>query len=396
MISGQSISNSLGPLELLVIQPTPFCNIDCSYCYLPHRQSTNRMSLDVLEQTFRWVFDSGLVREPFTLLWHAGEPLVVPIEFYRQAVDLLDKHNDLNHQVDHAFQTNATLITKEWCEFILEHDIKMGVSVDGPPFLHDRYRRTRQGKGTFESAMRGVELLREHNIGFYVISVITGDTLDYPDELFDFYLSHEMTNVAFNMEEIEGPNTKTSLQGRGMEKRFRRFLERFVELSRSIDPPLRLREFENPAGAIMEGRFAPGMRTQENKPWGILSVDHAGNFSTYSPELLGIESSKYGRFVLGNVATDSLEDVMASEKFQLLERDIAEGVRQCQETCEYFPFCGGGPPGNKYFENGTFACTETLSCRLDKKMCVDVALEFLERQPCQSSCSANSSPMPSE
>ena len=29
-----------GPLELLVVQPTPFCNINCSYCYLPERQST--------------------------------------------------------------------------------------------------------------------------------------------------------------------------------------------------------------------------------------------------------------------------------------------------------------------------------------------------------------------
>ena len=59
-----------GPLELLVLQPTPFCNINCSYCYLPDRQSTKQMSAKTLEQTFAWVFASGLVRAPFVLLWH--------------------------------------------------------------------------------------------------------------------------------------------------------------------------------------------------------------------------------------------------------------------------------------------------------------------------------------
>src|SRR5262245_61264743 len=76
--------DAAGPLELLVLQPTPFCNINCSYCYLPDRQSTRRMSPDTLEQTFRWVFASGLAREPFTLLWHAGEPLALPVAWYEQ------------------------------------------------------------------------------------------------------------------------------------------------------------------------------------------------------------------------------------------------------------------------------------------------------------------------
>src|SRR5271167_1840559 len=108
-----------GPLELLVIQPTPFCNINCSYCYLPDRQSTRRMSPDTLDQTFRWVFASGLVREPFTLLWHAGEPLVVPVSFYENAIRLLEQHNTSGVTVYHTFQTNATLIDANWCDFVL-------------------------------------------------------------------------------------------------------------------------------------------------------------------------------------------------------------------------------------------------------------------------------------
>src|ERR1700737_4846606 len=96
-----------GPLELLVIQPTPFCNINCSYCYLPARQSTRQVSPDVLDHTFRQVFASGLVQHPFTVIWHAGEPFVLPPSFYQMAFDLAHTHNRDGMPLYHSFQTNG-------------------------------------------------------------------------------------------------------------------------------------------------------------------------------------------------------------------------------------------------------------------------------------------------
>jgi uncharacterized protein len=369
-----------GPLELLVLQPTPFCNIDCSYCYLPDRKSTRRMSAEVLEQAFAWVFASGLVREPFTVLWHAGEPLVMPVAFYESAVTLLEGHNTAGVPVVHSFQTNATLINADWCDFFLKSGAHVGVSVDGPAFLHDRRRRTRQGKGTFERVAEGIHLLNERGAPFDVITVLTAESLHYPDELFDFYQEIGIARVCFNVEEIEGPNVSSSLQGPYTKELFRRFLTRFVRLASRAEPPLVVRELETSAAAILGHRFGAGSRTQENRPWGIVNIDCEGNFSTYSPELLGLSSPRHGTFALGNVARDRLEDVVASERFRLLEADISAGVEMCRQRCPYFAFCGGGPPGNKYFENGTFASTETLFCRLHKQVCVDVALTWLEGQ----------------
>jgi hypothetical protein len=71
---------------------------------------------------------------------------------------------------------------------------------------------------------------------------------------------------------------------------------------------------------------------------------------------------------------------MATERFRELEVEIGQGIDLCQQQCKYFAFCGGGPPANKYFENGTFASTETMFCRLHKQACLDVTLERLERQ----------------
>jgi uncharacterized protein len=345
------------------------------------------MALPTLAQAFEWVFASGLVRQPFTLLWHAGEPLVLPISFYDKASHLLDMHNVAGVPVRQALQTNATLLDPAWCGFIKHQGIEVGVSLDGPAFLHDAHRRTRSGEGTLGRVLRGIRLLQEHGIPFYVISVLTADSLDYPDELFDFYRSEGIASVAFNVEEIEGPNTTSSLSARDTPARFRRFLSRFIGLASRADPPLLVREFSLAAAAILGDRFGPGSRTQENRPWSIVNVDWQGSFSTYSPELLGMTSPRHGSFALGHVARDTVEAIEATERFQRLEAEVARGVEMCQESCQYFPFCGGGAPANKHFENGTFASTETLFCRLHKQACLDVSLEWLERntprvQPC--------------
>ena len=370
--------SDVGPLELLVVQPTPFCNLDCSYCYLPDRQNTKKITLDILETAFRWVFSSGLVRAPFTLLWHAGEPIVLPAAFYEQATQLLERCNDSGFAVTQSFQTNATLLDESWCDFVRRREVHVGVSVDGPAFLHDRHRHTRSGAGTLDRVLRGMRLLQQHEIGFDVITVLTADSLLYPDELFDFYVENGVTSVAFNVEEIEGPNVTSSLLGSQTRQRFVRFFSRFLDLALSANPPMKVREFECSANSLAY-RYGPGSRTQESRPFAIVNVDCEGNFSTYSPELLGLSSPRHGSFALGNVATDSLESVLASPRFQALDAEIGQGQQMCEKSCRYFPFCGGGPPGNKYFENGTFASTETLFCRLHKQATFDVTLDLLER-----------------
>jgi uncharacterized protein len=339
------------------------------------------MSMETLEQTFQWVFASGLVRQPFNILWHAGEPLVLPVSYYRLATELVHRHNVGNVPILQSFQTNATLIDAAWCNLFRQPDMHVGVSVDGPAFLHDRCRRTRQGRGTLDRVLRGIECLHEHGIPFEVITVLTSEALDYPDELFDFYREHGIASVGFNVEEIEGPHTSSSLQRAGTPDRFRRFLKRFLLLARSASPPLLVREFETSAAALLGRKsYEQGSRTQESSPFAILNVDCDGNFSTYSPELLGVCSQEYGSFALGNVACTSLDDALASARFRRVDDDIGRGNEMCRASCSYYPFCGGGPPANKYFENGTFASAETMFCRLHKKICLDVTAAMLEAE----------------
>jgi uncharacterized protein len=337
------------------------------------------MRPELLHQVFERVFASGLIEHPFTVIWHAGEPLVLPPRFYDEAFAIARQHNRAAVPFQHSFQTNATLLDQEWCDLIRAHQVLVGVSVDGPDFLHDRHRRTRAGRGTLGEVLRGIRLLHDNAIPFHVITVLTADSLDYPDELFEFYQEHGIVGVGFNVEEIEGPHAASSLSADNVPMRFRQFLKRFCTLAAHADPPVRVRELDTALELVLGGGRQIGRR-QEAAPLAILSIDCDGNFSTFSPELLGLPSARYGGFALGNVARDDFRAAAATPRFRAMAADIAAGVRRCRETCPYFPYCGGGAPANKYFENGSFDSTETLFCRLNHQAVLDVVLGGLERR----------------
>jgi uncharacterized protein len=157
-------------------------------------------------------------------------------------------------------------------------------------------------------------------------------------------------------------------------------MSRFYDLVESSSEPLLVREFQSATSAIMSGGLTENTQDQQSTPLTIISVDCHGNFSTFSPELLGLSSPDYGDFSFGNVMTDSFDSVLSTPKFMAVARDIAAGVHRCRDTCEYFAYCGGGAPVNKYFENGSFDSTETMFCRLSKQAVLDVVLSKLEQK----------------
>lgn len=370
---------TFGPILLVVIQPTTFCNLDCDYCYLPDRHLKHTLSLDLLEPIFKNLFASPYIREKFNIVWHAGEPLTMPISFYEAAFEWIDhlsqQFNVKQYPYFHSLQTNGTLINQAWCDLIKTFQVKMGVSLDGLDFLHDQHRKTRTGLGTHASTMRGISYLQKNDIEFSIIAVLTQESLNYPDELFQFFVDHQITRVGFNIEEIEGQHQNSSLNRAGTDDRYRAFMTRFYELTKQSNH-LKVREFERVRKNILQGaRLALG----QSIPYTIISIDYKGNYMTFSPEILSLESPEYGSFILGNVKSLSFESACQTERFQKINADIQAGVKSCQQTCQYFSLCGGGAPANKYFENGSFNSTKTIYCHYTQQILTDIVLEDLEK-----------------
>lgn len=301
------------------MQPTPFCNIDCSYCYLSNRKSTARMSADTLDLVCRRVFESELLGRHLDVAWHAGEPLVVPLLWYEEAVARMAHLCPSELVLQHCFQSNGLLVDENWARFFARIGASVGLSIDGPAHLHDLNRRTRAGVGTHGRVMRAVRLMQDMGLDFHVITVLTAAALDDPEELFDFYVQNGIREVGFNIEEIEGVHSSSSLAGDGVETRFRRFVRRFFDLVWENPGILKVRELETAVGLLLSEK---PVRDQQNLPFAIVSVGYDGVISCFSPELLGAHHPRFGEFAFGHVATDPLSALWHAPLFQAVSREI--------------------------------------------------------------------------
>jgi uncharacterized protein len=369
--------------RLLILQPTPFCNINCDYCYLPERDSSARMSLATVKRAAERLRDDGLAGPELSVVWHAGEPLTMPLAFYDEAVAVLQAVFGPACAVSHSIQTNATLIDDGWCALFKRHAMRIGVSVDGPADLHDAHRRTRTGRGTHERVRRGMARLRAHGIAFHAIAVVTPATFAQADAFFDFFVAQGVTEVGCNYDEAEGLHAHSSLAGH--EGAHAAFLARLLE--RSIDSGGSLRVRELAMALQLVSRPLPTWNWQghdwpenaQTLPFALVTVAHNGDFSSFSPELLGQPSAEFSNFILGNVAACSYLDSARGEVFTRLWDAVLRGTRECERSCAHYGFCGGGAPANKLYENGALASGETLYCRTMLKRPFDTVLARLER-----------------
>jgi uncharacterized protein len=371
-------------LKLLVIQPTALCNLDCTYCYVPDRADPRRLPRPLLETLLRALRSSSAIEDQqvLTVLWHAGEPLAAGIGFYREAFAVTQRVLGDRCRIRHSIQTNATLVTDEWCDLLQRYRVSIGVSLDGPERIHDANRTTRGGRGSFKRVMRGIERLRDHEIPVSILSVLTSENIDRPDEMFWFFVDGGFRRVAFNVEEIEGPNLESSLltRRRGLadaRARYRSFMGRIAELNRSHGWPLAIREFVALVQLIEERREHPTSVPlgAERSLGAILTMTRDGAVSSWSPELASGVPGSPRKFTLGDIReVHSIDELLHGERAAMIQREIDQGIELCRRSCDYFGVCGGGSPANKFYERGTFATTETLKCALQAQELTEVIL----------------------
>ena len=192
-----------------------------------------------------------------------------------------------------------------------------------------------------------------------------------------------MSELGCNYDEAEGLHEHSSLAGH--EPAHAAFVARLFD--RSIESGSRLRVRELAMALRLISQPLPTYRWQgqawpenaQTLPFALVTVAHNGDFSSFSPELLGQPSAEFANFILGNVSTDGYFDSARSERFERLWGAIVRGTRECERSCAHYGFCGGGAPANKLYENGDLASGETLYCRTMVKRPFDAVLARLER-----------------
>jgi len=188
--SRQELENGQG-LHVVAKPVGPACNLDCTYCFYLEKKAlfdqgiSMRMSDSLLQSFIKNYLESQPTPE-VEFVWQGGEPTLLGVDFFRRVVD--HQRSCANGKViRNAIQTNGTLLNEEWCRFLKKHTFMVGISLDGPQAIHDRYRRDRQGKGSHGRAMRGLSLLQRYGVEYNVLASVARETAMYPLDVYTFF-----------------------------------------------------------------------------------------------------------------------------------------------------------------------------------------------------------------
>lgn len=177
------------------------CNLACKYCYYLEKGNlykdtpVEKMTDATLERfTKEYIEAQTLNQVLFT--WHGGEPLMRPLSFYQHALELQKKYAR-GRRIDNVIQTNGTLLTDKWCEFLHDNGWLVGISVDGPQDFHDEYRRTKTGKPSFQQVLKGIRLLNKWKVEWNAMAVVNDYNADYPLEFYHFFRDNGCHYIQF-------------------------------------------------------------------------------------------------------------------------------------------------------------------------------------------------------
>ncbi|ODS98747.1 MAG: anaerobic sulfatase maturase [Lautropia sp. SCN 69-89] len=344
------------------------CNIDCRYCFFLSKESLypderHRMSDATLEAYIRQLLESHRFPE-VTVAWQGGEPTLMGLDFFRKAVALVDKHRRPGQRVEQTFQTNGVALDDEWCAFLEANNFLVGLSVDGPRELHDTYRVTRGGKGTFDLVMKGLDRLRAHRVEFNILCTVNAANQAHGRRVYQFFRDElGATWIQFipiveraTAETLDIANLGWSANPRGKRllytqtgtlvtnrsvgaKQYGQFLvDVFEEWARRDVGKVYVQLFD----VTLEACFGRYKLCIHAPTCGY------GPALEYNGDLYACDHFVEPRFRLGNIHETHMLEMVAStaqRKFGDDKRDTL--TRQCQQ-CEVRAFCNGGCPKDRF------------------------------------------------
>ena len=137
------------------------------------------------------------------------------LDFYRRAMAVEKKYAKPGQTIENTFQTNGILLDDEWCEFLRENNFLVGISLDGPPQLHDAYRRDKGGNPTCDRVVAAIRRMQVHHVEFNVLCTVNAVNGRHPLEVYRFFRDELGARYLQFIPIVEKEEEGTRGEGRG-------------------------------------------------------------------------------------------------------------------------------------------------------------------------------------
>jgi uncharacterized protein len=343
----------------------PKCNLNCDYCFYLEKEAlfpkddNCRMSDEVLKAYITKYITSKPAPE-VAFVWQGGEPTLLGLDFFRKVIKFQRPFMS-QKKIINSLQTNGTLLTDEWCAFLKRHKFLVGISLDGPKEVHDRYRHDRGGRGTFEKVMRGLKLLQRHGVEYNVMAAVARETAYKPLEVYRFFKDQGVEFIQFApvIERVADANERQiglKLSGpASLDKE-----EENVQVTDWTVEPHAYGDFlitifdewvRNDVGKTHIMNFEWALNAWVGNPSPVCTyaqqcgecviVEHNG-------DIYACDHTMYPDYKLGNIIQDGPVD--------MIRKSVAGGFGVCKETslprwcreCDVLKACWGGCPKHRF------------------------------------------------
>ncbi len=326
-------------IHSLLIKPvSAICNLDCEYCFYLDRQSdpyrelpARRMTLETLERLVDTYLFYSYPQSSF--VFQGGEPTLAGLNFFQKLIEFQKRYGRNGQEVSNCLQTNGVVLDADWCRLLAEYNWFVGLSLDGPEEVNDRYRFDKQGRGSWRRVMESLELLKKHRVEFNVLCVLNRANVEMPKQLYRFFKELGVTQLQFiPLAEFdpEGRPQPSSITA----EQYGRFL---VELFDSWWPDRRkihIRFFDNIAESLAD-----------QKPSACTMHETCDSYAVveYNGDVFPCDFFVENDWKLGNIAVDSWSEIARRQRRLQFASKKTIAHSECQ-ACEYQSICHGGCP----------------------------------------------------
>jgi uncharacterized protein len=337
------------PFSLLIKPTGPDCNIACKYCFYTGKTEMfgthkHRMSDEVME---RMVSDfMGLGFPVSSFAWQGGEPTLMGLDFYKRVVETQQRCGADGQVVSNALQTNGILLDDEWAAFLKQYSWLVGISLDGPKYLHDHYRKDRGGNGTYDRVIAGIEACRRARVDFNILVLLNNLNVEKPDELFDFFVNEKHIRFLQFVPCVEPGGEKGRLTDFSTSAgQYGRFICRIFDRWLDYGPTkLSIRLFDSLLNYIVNGQHTNCTFNRSCSDYMV--VEHNGD--AFCCDFFVEEGCR-----MGNIMETHIGELITGEVKRKFARAKNTSCTKCM-LCRWRKCCYGGCLKDRYSAWGNF------------------------------------------